>query len=540
MGTRIEFGKYQNELEKTIAVLEKHDVVQRIWGKDHHVWKPDPKEISNRLGWLTITDSMLQHVTELETFSKQALDDGLRYVVLLGMGGSSLGAEVTRQVFQRGEGSPELIVLDSIDPDWIKQVMDRIDPTTTLFLVSSKSGTTIEPLLLFEHFKSHVESVTGKGNAGKHFIAITDPGTPLVKLAKEEGFRHVFENPSDIGGRFSVLSYFGLVPAVLAGVNIKELLRKAGQMKNDCAGDVSIRDNPGSMLGAIMGSMAMVGRDKLTLITSPEVNQFGLWVEQLVAESTGKEGKGIIPIAGEPLVDTRCYGEDRLFVFLRLEGDDNTVLDEALEKIKGAGQPLVLLEMGDRYDIGAEFFRWEFAITVAGALLRINPFDQPDVQKAKNATSRLLEVYETTGKFPVVESKQSLTEMLADAAGGKYLSIMAYVVESSETERLIHEFRRKVMEKYSIATTFGYGPRFLHSTGQLHKGGPPTGMFLQLTVDHSVDIPVPGKPYTFGMLTNAQAMGDLQALQSSGRNVINMHITSGDETVAAGLMDRLE
>lgn len=535
MNLETNLGGYLADVEASLARLDNDDVIDRIWRKDHTVWKPDPKEITNRLGWLTVTDDMRGHLPEMEAFSNEVREAGFRFVVLLGMGGSSLGPEVLRQTFGKVEGYPELLVLDSIDPDWIKAIQDRLDLAHTLFLVASKSGTTIEPNMLYEHFRSVTESAVGREESGGHFVAITDPNAVLVERARKEGFRKVFQNPADIGGRYSVLSLFGLVPGVLAGVGINKLLESADRMKSACSNASSARDNPGCYLGAIMGALALKGRDKLTLITSPGVRRFGLWVEQLIAESTGKEGKGIIPITGEPLVDTRYYGEDRLFVFLRLEGDDNADVDAAVGAIRDSGQPVVVLEMKDRYDLGAEFFRWEFAVPVAGALLGINPFDQPDVQKAKDATSRLLEVHAKTGSFPEVEAEHSLAKLLAHAGNGKYLSIMAYIVESTDADREFSEFRRKVLEKYSIATTFGYGPRFLHSTGQLHKGGPASGLSLQVTVDHDKDLPVAGKPYTFGMLTNAQAMGDLEVLQSSGLNVINMHFPSGDLAAATDL-----
>ena len=532
---RIELGEHLTDLKAALSQLDEQEIVKRIWDKDHTVWKSDPTEITNRLGWLTVIDRMREEIAVLEAFSSEVREAGFLYVVLLGMGGSSLGPEVLRRTFGRQEGYPEIMVLDSIDPDWIKQVQDYIDLEHTLLLVSSKSGTTIEPVLLFEHFKSLIESVVGADQVSSHFAVVTDPGTPLAKQARDEGFRRVFENPSDIGGRYSVLSFFGLVPAVLAGIDIRKLLNQAEQMKNACATGDDVRENPGCLLGAIMGMMALKGRDKLTLITSPDVSAFGLWAEQLIAESTGKEGKGIIPIADEPLVDPQYYGEDRFFVFLRLDNDDNADVDAAIKAIEDSGQPIVILQMQDKNDIAAEFFRWEFAIAVAGSLLGIQPFDQPDVQSAKDATSGVLKVHAETGSFPQIKAGHSLEKLLAQAANGKYLSIMAYIVQSPETDRFIADFRKIVIEKYSIATTFGYGPRFLHSTGQLHKGGPNNGLSLQLTVDHTDDLPIPGRAYTFGQLTNAQAMGDLEVLQQSGRSIVNLHFSDGDNAAAKGL-----
>lgn len=534
---RLDIGEYMIQVENKLEEIVQNNLAQRIWRKDHTIWKPDTNEISNRLGWLTVTDQMQQEIVDLEIFSKEVRDADFHYIVLLGMGGSSLGPEVLRQTFGKHDGYPELLVLDSIDPDWIKHVQDSIDLEQTMFVVASKSGTTIEPGLLYEYFRSVVQSEAGPRNAGGHFVAITDSGTALVERAEKDGFRKVFENPADIGGRYSVLSYFGLVPAALAGVDIAALLEKASQMKQACSA-ISAGENPGCLLGTVMGVMALQGRDKLTLIMSPSVSRFGLWVEQLIAESTGKEGKGIVPVAEEPLVDPQYYGDDRLFVYLRLKGDDNTHTDEAIRTITDSGQPVITIEMQDKYDLGAEFFRWEFAVSVASSILEINPFDQPDVQKAKDATNRVLQTQEESGSFPAMQTVGSLDDLLNDAGPGKYLSIMAYVMASDGTNTLISEFRRKVIERHRIATTFGYGPRFLHSTGQLHKGGPNSNLSLQLTVDHTQDLPVPGKPYTFGMLTNAQAMGDLQVLRESGRSVVNIHSPNGDSAIARELVDR--
>ncbi len=532
-------GAYLTDVEATLTDMERRDMVGRMWRKDHTVWKPEPTEITNRLGWLAITDLMSEQVPALESFTKEVNEVGFRHVVLLGMGGSSLGPEVLRQTFGSATGYPELVVLDSTVPAWIQAVTEVIDPARTLFLVSSKSGSTIEPLALLQHFRSLVEPATGKERTGQNFVAITDPGTPLARLAEEEGFRHTFLNPPDIGGRYSVLSYFGLVPAALIGVDISALLDRADDMREACASCVSAHDNPGAWLGAYIGALARRGRDKLTLVTSPAISSFGLWVEQLIAESTGKEGKGIIPIVGEPLVELTQYGDDRLFIGLRLEGDDNSAMDAAIKRIKSSGQPIVILEMRDRYDLGAEFFRWECATAIAGAILGIHPFDQPNVQEAKEATERLLQEYTASGHLPPVEVADSLTDLLAEAGKGNYLAIMAYVRQTPDVDKVLAELRRKVIERYRIATTLGYGPRFLHSTGQLHKGGPDTGLFLQITAEHENDLPIPGKPYTFGVVADAQAMGDLQALQSSGRRVTRIHLSRGDSVAISRLVTEL-
>ena len=444
------------------------------------------------------------------------------------MGGSSLGPEVLQQTFGHADGYPQLIVLDSTLPETVQAVTDTIHPEKTLFLVSSKSGTTTEPNILYQYLKSLVESAVGEENAGQSFVAITDPATALVELAGAEGFRRIFQNPPDIGGRYSVLSYFGLVPAALIGINVANILDRSDDMRERCSSGVPVQENPGAWMGACIGRLALLGRDKLTLLTSPAVSSFGLWVEQLLAESTGKEGKGIIPVAGEPLVETTRYGDDRFFVCLRLEGDDNSALDATVESLKSSGKPVVVLEMRDKYDIGAEFYRWEFATAVAGAVLGIHPFDQPNVQTAKDATERVLQEYTSSGRLPSVKTG-SLAELTANAEKGKYLTILAYFRQTPETDRWLADLRRQITEKYGIATTLGYGPRYLHSTGQLHKGGPDTGMFLQFMVDHKSDIAIPGKPYSFGVVADAQALGDFQALRALGRNIVRILLTECGE-----------
>jgi glucose-6-phosphate isomerase len=396
-----------------------------------------------------------------------------------------------------------------------------------LFLVSSKSGTTTEPLILYDFFRELLEKKTNKGKVGEHFIAVTDAGTPLVTLAERDEFRHTFLNPPDIGGRYSVLSYFGLVPAALAGVDIVKILDRAESMKQSCGVDVFIYQNLGAWLGASIGTLALAGRDKLTLFTSPSIGAFGLWAEQLIAESTGKEGKGIVPISDEPMMSPDCYGVDRLFVYLRVEDDDNFAQDAAVNRLVAAGQPVIVLELRDIYDIGAEFFRWEFATSVAGSILGIQPFDQPNVQKAKTATARLLQEFSTSGHLPALTSEGSPAELLTHAEKGSYLAIMTYLHQTPETNEAIKGIRRKVSEHYRIATTNGYGPRYLHSTGQLYKGGKNIGLFLLLTTDHKSDLPVPGKAYSFGTVADAQAIGDFQALQEAGRRVVRINLPGG-------------
>jgi len=526
-------------VKEALAELQKREVVSRIWRKDHTLWRPEPREITNRLGWLTVTDFISEQMPVLLSFTEEIRGAGYHHVVLLGMGGASLGTEVLRQTFGSADGYPELLVLDSTVPAWVQQVTEAIDPACTLFLVSSKSGGTIETISFYKYFRSLVEKSIGKEKAGQNFVAITDDGTSLARLAEETGFRRSFLNPTDVGGRFSVLSYFGMVPAALMGINLKKLLERTDGMREVCASNVSAQDNPGAVLGAAIGTLARQGRDKLTLITSPSVGAFGLWVEQLIAESLGKDGKGIIPVMGESLLTPAQYEKDRLFVYLRLEGDDNTVLDATVKDLQSSGQPAITLNLQDCYDLGAEFYRWEFAIAVAGEILGVHPFDQPDVQAAKDATGRVLQEYQASGRFPQVVTGNSLKDLLSEAKRGDYLAIMAYALQTPETDSVLFDLRAKVMKHYRIATTMGYGPRMLHSTGQLHKGGPNNGLFLQVTVDHKRGLPVPGEPYTFGVLADAQALGDYRALKSLGRRVIKIHLSSIDRTAFSKLADEL-
>ena len=517
-------GDHLTEVEDTLSDIQKRDVVARIWRKDHTVWKPDPTEITDRLGWLSVTDLMRERLDELTAFAQGVRDEGTRTVVLLGMGGSSLGPEVLRQTFGSAAGYPKLIVLDTTVPEWVQAVTRTIDPSRTLFLVSSKSGGTIEPNVLYKHFRALVEDAVGSGKAGRHFVAVTDPDTSLGDLAQGEGFRRVFANPPDLGGRYSVLSYFGLVPAALTGIDVAMLLDRADRMREECASGVAASDNPGARLGAAIATPALKGRDKLTLLTSPSIGSFGLWVEQLIAESTGKDGKGIVPVAGEPLLSAVAYGDDRIVAYLRLEGDDNAETDAAVARLTSSCLPVVRLDLQDKYDLGAEFYRWEFATAVAGSLLGVNPFDQPNVQAAKDVAVSLMDGYGRSGTLPTAGATSSWQDLVSNVRPGSYVAIMAYVQPTPEADRALQSFRRKISERFGVATTLGYGPRFLHSTGQLHKGGPDTGLFLQLTSGHAEDFAVPGEAYTFGVLADAQAQGDVEALQASGRRVARVKL----------------
>ncbi len=497
-------------VDDALAGLASGDVIGRIWGGDHTVWKPAPNEISNRLGWLDLAAKMGPHTSELASFADEVAAYGFQHVVLLGMGGSSLGPEVLRTTLGSKQGYPELIVLDSTVPAAIRAVTRAIDPSRTLFLVSSKSGGTIEPNVLYRYFRSLVDD-------GGNFVAVTDPDTVLAALAERDGFRRVFVNPPDIGGRYSVLSYFGLVPAALIGVDVAELLARGDAMAERCK-LADVAENPGADLGAAMVAHALAGRDKLSLATSPGLGSFGLWVEQLIAESTGKEGTGIVPVAGEPLRPASSYGADRQFVYLRLDGDANSATDHFVDSIEAAGHPVVRIGLADSYDLGAEFFRWEFATAVAGSMLGINPFDQPDVQRAKDRTDAVLAEHGKSGELPVVEST-SVGKVAAQADTGRYVAVLAFIQQTPETDAALIALRTALMDRYHVATTVGYGPRFLHSTGQLHKGGPDSGLFIQLTAGHTGGLAVPGESYTFGTLADSQALGDFLALSEQGRPV---------------------
>ena len=538
-GSHLDLGRHLSDVERTLADLDQKGIVARIWRRDHTVWKPNPEEISDRLGWLDVTREMEGQLDALSSFASEVQAGGYRHVVLLGMGGSSLGPEVLRQTFGSSPGYPELIVLDSTTPAAVSNVAEVTDPGRTLFLVSSKSGTTLEPLVFYRYFRGLVEQAIGEAAAGESFVAITDPATPLASMAEIDGFRRVFLNRPDMGGRYSVLSYFGLVPAALAGIDVAVLLDRASRMSERCASGVPIHDSPGAWSGAAMGALALRGVDKLTVITSPQIASFGLWMEQLLAESTGKDGRGIVPVTGEPLMDAASYDNDRLFVHLRLEGDDNTGPDRAVERLIAAGQPVMRHTWLDRHDIGAEFFRWEFATAVAGAILGIHPFNQPDVQSAKEATDRTLQERVDTGRLPDVETSLALHDLAAHVQTGDYVAILAYLRQTPQMDDSLSRLRQTIAERHHVATTAGYGPRYMHSTGQLHKGGPDSGVYLFVTAPHEDDLPIPGEPYTFGDLDDAQALGDQRALQSQGRRVARLDLGADGEEGVHELAARL-
>jgi len=524
-----------DELEPAIAKRVEAAVAEgvawRIWRKDESLWGgPGRDEVGDRLGWLTITESMLEAAGDLRDFAGVALDDGFQYAVLLGMGGSSLGPEVIRQSFGEQADGLQLHVLDSTHPDAVRALEERIDLERTLFIVSSKSGSTIETLSHTKHFYERTSS------NGDQFVAVTDLGSPLAGLAHECGFRAVFENDPNIGGRYSVLSHFGLVPAALMGIDVELLLRSAQEAEQDCASFDETPSNSGLWLGLAMGELALQGRDKLTFVVSEPIGSFGLWVEQLIAESTGKEGKGILPVAGEALGEPGVYGDDRVFAYLRSEEPDGE-LDSKVEALQAAGQPVITLSVAGAEDLGRIFFFAEFATAVAGWVLGINAFDQPNVQEAKDNTAKVLEATEPRAVADAGEDE--LRALLAGAQPPSYVAIMAYVAPSEDVDAAIAELRLAIRDATRATTTFGYGPRFLHSTGQFHKGGPPTGRFLQLVDDPAQDIAIPEVEYSFGDLIAAQADGDLLTLREHGLPAGRLRLEGEPAAAVRALTERV-
>jgi len=512
------------------------------------VWKPEPVEITNRLGWLQGPEVMADSGQRLRPFADTVRADGYTHALLLGMGGSALAPEVFRKAFGFAQGYLDLAVLDSTVPGAVLAQAERLDPQRTIVIVSTKSGTTIETISLFKFFYTWMADAVGGEEAGKHFIAITDPGSPLLDIGTRYRFRLAFLNAAYMGGRYAALSSVGLVPAALIGMDLGQLLARALAMARLCKPASTAKDatNPGALLGAIMGEMAKAGRDKVTFIISAHVASFGDWLEQLIAESTGKEGKGILPVVGEDLEAPGEYGEDRLFVHLSLEGD--TTADAAVAALEQAGHPLVRLAMHDPYDLGGQIFLWEMAVAVAGHRLGVNPFDQPDVEAAKRIARRAVARYKKRGSLPIetpflskdgieVYGKvaaetpaEALKAFLAQAKPGAYVALQAFLEPTPEIDAALQALRMSLGQWSRLATTRGYGPRFLHSTGQLHKGDAGKGLFIQFTCDDARDAPIPdeaGSPassITFGMLKAAQALGDRRALVKAGRRVLRLHL----------------
>lgn len=554
-GYSANLGEFHLKVENTLTHIRDHKIMNRIWAHDHTVWKDDPADIGNRLGWLHSPDVMKDAIPEISALVEEVRAAGFTHALLLGMGGSSLAPEMFRFTFGVKEGYLDLAVLDSTDPGAVLEYANGLDLAKSLFIVSTKSGGTVETTSFMKYFYNQVSDVVGPEKTGDHFIAITDPGSSLEITAKALNFRKIFLNDPNIGGRYSALSFFGLVPAALIGMDIDSLLENAAIMicnSEGCNCPVS-GDNAGAWLGAIIGELAKVGRDKLTLITSPAISHFGAWVEQLIAESTGKEGKGILPVDGESLVAPANYAKDRLFVYLRLENDSTH--DAKLNELSDAGHPVVQINLRDLYDLGGECFRWEMATVVAGHLLKINPFNQPNVESAKVLARHMVSAYQKEGTLPELtpsletdgilvyasfsasDLEEAFNTFLAQAnpggngsSGRSYLTLQAYVKPSDELYAALKELRKQLQLKNRMATTLGYGPRFLHSTGQLHKGDGGHGLFIQITADMPEDCPIPDhagseeSSISFGTLKMAQALGDRQALIDGGRHVIRFHI----------------
>jgi len=532
-------GTLQPIVDQAVAKLQAEDAPRRVWSRDDTFWVPGT-EPGKWMGWLSVPEKMLESADRFEALAR----DGREYsdVVQLGMGGSSLCPDVFRNTFGHFPGYPLLHVLDTTDPATILALREQVDIARTLFIVASKSGGTTETLSHMAYFWDEVRK-TGTQNPGHQFAAITDPGSPLERIAAERDFRWTFLNPTDIGGRYSALSYFGLVPGALMGIDVRELLERAQEMASSSDASVPVEQNPGIWLGAVMGALANRGRNKVTLLMSPRVATLGYWLEQLLAESTGKQGKGIVPVEGEPIGRPEAYGPDRLFVHVRVDDDP---ADEAVLALEHAGQPVVTLTMRDQLDLGGEFLRWELATAVAGSMLGINPFDQPNVQESKDNTKRVLAEFVAGGKLPEAASVpaaragQAVADLLGHARDGSYFAIMAYTTSTEVSTHALRQIRASIRDGSRLATTAGYGPRFLHSTGQLHKGGPPVGLFLQIVQQDARDVPVPGEPYGFSTLKQAQALGDLRSLESRNYPVVRVDLGSSPEAGWTALAEAVE
>lgn len=530
LGADLRLGRYASVVEARLTKWQAEEAGRRMWEKDHTVWSPRPlPELADRLGWLTLPESMPGEADALARFAEEARLEGIRDVVVLGMGGSSLAPEVFSLTFGPAPGFPALSVLDSTHPDAVRALARRLDLAKTLFLVSSKSGGTTETLSFFRTFWDLVGKVVT--HPGHYFVAVTDPGSSLEKLARERGFRAVFNAPPDVGGRYSALTNFGLVPAALLGADVRRLLASARGMAEACGASVPVAHNPGLRLGAALGELALAGRDKVTFFTSPALESFPEWIEQLVAESTGKitlkgDGShaGIVPVAGERPGPPSAYGEDRFFVSLLL-GDEISGFEESLTALEEAGHPVARIRLGDAFDLGREMYRWEMATAAAGAVLDVNPFDQPDVQLAKElATQAMKEPAAAGGAVDAGDPGAAIAGWLAGARPGDYLGIHAYLAPGPRTTEQLRALQNLLHEKTRLASTLGYGPRFLHSTGQLHKGGPGTGRFVQLIDRVAEDLAVPETDYTFGRLIRSQADGDRRALEQRGRTVLRLDL----------------
>jgi transaldolase/glucose-6-phosphate isomerase len=538
-------------VKATIADWQSGGKMKRLWSRDASLWTGTDE--SKWLGWLDIVEEQNAQQEQLQKIAKEVQSRGFEHVLLLGMGGSSLCPEVLGMTFGRVPHFPTLHVLDSTDPAQVKAFEHQIDIAKTLFIVSSKSGSTLEPNIFKQYFFERTKQTVGANKAGSHFIAITDPGSQMQKVAEGDHFLHVFFGRPSIGGRYSALSNFGMVPAAVMGLDTKKFLARAGEMVRDCGADISVEENPGAVLGIILGTAANAGRDKATLITSPGISDLGAWLEQLLAESTGKVGKGIIPVDREALAGPEVYGNDRVFAYVRLETGADADQEAKVAALEKAGHPVVRITMPDTYHLGAEFFRWEIATAVAGSIIGINAFNQPDVEASKVETRKLTSEYEKTGSLPaerpiledsgtkLFTDERNAAELAKTAGGdkslagylkahlarikaGDYFAVLGYIQMNTEHEHTLQSLRLAVRDKKHAATCLGFGPRFLHSTGQAYKGGPNSGVFLQITCDDSVELPVPGQKYTFGVVKAAQARGDFQVLAERGRRALRVHL----------------
>jgi transaldolase / glucose-6-phosphate isomerase len=521
--------------------------VARLWAKDASVWTGSDE--GNWLGWLSVTEEQLANVSAFKELAAEVKKRKFKHVVLLGMGGSSLCPEVLRITFGKIKGFPEMHVLDSTDPAQIKALEKKLDLKKTLCIVSSKSGSTLEPNIFKQYFFARIKSKVGADEVGSHFIAVTDPGSKMQQVAEADKFWKIYAGISSIGGRYSALSNFGMVPAAAMGLDVPRFLKTTHEMVQACGADSAADKNPGVILGAIMGAAAKQGRDKLTIITSPGIYDLGAWLEQLLAESTGKIGKGIIPVDREKLAKPASYGNDRVFAYLRLSSKPNKAQDAAVAALEKAGHPVIRITLPTAQTIGQEFFRWEIATAVAGSIIGINAFNQPDVEASKVETRKLTTEYEATGHLPAespffeaagaklfadernavalgggAKLVDALNKHLARVAAGDYFAVLGYIPMNAENEKTLQEFRHAVRDKKKVATCLGFGPRFLHSTGQAYKGGPNSGVFLQITCDDAADLPVPGQKYTFGVVKAAQARGDFNVLAERGRRALRVHL----------------
>ena len=544
-------GEIAERVTQAVEGAATEDLARRIWRKDATLWKDDEasqKVIRNALGWLTVPDEMIGVVDELAEFADLIRQRGFQTVMVCGMGGSSLCPEVFARTFGRQPDYPELVVLDSTDPDVLADLLKRIDIQKCLFVIASKSGSTTEPNTFYKFWYDQLSRHTA--SPGANFIAITDPGSPLVDTAASLGFQRTFLNQVDIGGRYSALSYFGMVPAALMGIDIRKLLSNAKEAEQSCAPVMPPAKNPALQLGIIIGEAANSGRNKLTFVIEESIATLGLWIEQLIAESTGKEGKGILPVAGEELGDVSEYSTDRLFVSISID-EPSPETSAKLSELNRAGHPVIYRKLSDLYGLGTEFFAWEFATACAGWRLGINPFDQPNVQESKDATKELLSTFVNHGSLPEqkklvaddlitiysedagnlseTSTLQAIRSFLTSVKPNDYIALLNYTEETAAIDEELQKIRSTLRDTTRCATTVGYGPRFLHSTGQLHKGGPDTGVFFQITANDAVDFAVPGEPYTFGILKQAQALGDFRSLAKRGRRAIRVDV--GNDTL---------